>query len=190
MADQENIENAEQNAAEEASSEKKSGGKLLSLLVPIITALVLAGGGFFVGRMFGTRGNTQNVAAAEEEPAELTAEEQAANASTEVAWSYDMEAVVTYLDEPGVTRYIRLGVTLGIGEGLPEKDGIPLLEKKMPMLKDWLTLYMTNKSIADIQGEARLRVMKDEIATAFNKGLFADGSKHIKAVYINTISIQ
>ncbi len=190
MADPENVENTEQTTAE-TQSEKKSGGKLMSLVVPILTALVLAGGGFFVGRMFGTRGQAQNLEASEQPPAkEVSAEQAETDAEMDAEWFFDVDSIVANLNEPGVTRYVRIGLTMGIGSGLSEKEGIPLLEKKMPLLKNWLTLYMANQSVADIQGEAKLLVVQDEIAKLFNKGLFGNGSSHIKQILFKEFSIQ
>lgn len=191
MAEPENVGNVEQSAEATQSEERKSGGKLMSLLVPIVATLVFAGGGFFVGRMFGTRGNAQNVAAAEESGVqEEAAEQKTSDEDAEAAWFFDMESIVANLNEPGVTRYVRIGLTLGIGEELSEKEGTLILEQKMPLLKNWLTLYVSNQTVADIRGEAKLRAAQDELARMFNTGLFGTGPQHIKQVLFKELSIQ
>lgn len=191
MANPENVEKKKHGDAERTQAETGSGGKLMPLLMPILAAVVFAGGGFFVGRMFGVRGNAQNVTAAEQAEVETEASEQATtDKDTEPSWYYDMESIVANLNEPGATRYVRVGLTLGIDSALSEKEGTPLLEKKTPLLKNWLTLYMANQTAANIQGEARLRVVQDEITDAFNKGLFGKKQGPIKQVLFKELSIQ
>jgi flagellar basal body-associated protein FliL len=190
MADQETKEKTEQGAKEQEP--KKGGlGKLLPWLVPGLTLVVCAGAGFAISRFFGTRGSAQNVAAAE--PVEIPAADQMPplNATdTEATWYYDLEAVVANLNEPNVTRYVRVTLTLEVGNGMAEKDGIPFLDQKGPLLKNWLTLFMSNQTVEDIRGERNLRQVQAQIADMFNQGLFPNSKPCIKRVLFKELSIQ
>ena len=188
MANQENIENNEQNTKEEATPAKGGLGKLLPWLVPALALVICAGAGFAISRFFGTRGAAQNVAAAESaedlDLPPLTA------ADTEATWYYDLDAVVANLNEPNVSRYVRVTLTLEIGNGMADKDGIPYLDQRKPLLKNWLTLFMSNQTIENIRGEQHLRQVQTQIADMFNQGLFPDAKPCIKRVLFKELSIQ
>ena len=187
MADEEKIENSEQ-TTEEASS-KKGIGKMLPWLMPVLALVICAGAGFMVSRIFGTRGAAQNVAAAETpDPASKLPPLNGVDA--EATWYYDMEAVVANLNEPNVSRYVRVTLTLEFGNGLAEKDGLPFIEERLPLLKNWLTLFMSNQTVEDIRGERNLRQVQSQIADMFNQGLFPDSKPCIKRVLFKELSIQ
>jgi len=190
MADPENVQNNEQ-GAQEGPSKEGGSGKLLSLLVPVLATLLFAGGGFAVGRVFGVRGNAQNASAAQNPTTnEETARQNAEDVEAGDTWFFDMESVVGNLNEPGATRYARIGLTLEVGYGLDAKKGTPLFEQKMPLLKNWLTLYMANQTVANIRGETNLRQVQNQITEMFNKGLFPNAQGHIKQVLFKELSIQ
>jgi flagellar basal body-associated protein FliL len=187
MAEPENTEKNEQNA------ERKSPGKsskLVTLCVPMLAVALCAAGGFVVGRLFGARGATQNVAAAESAPELSTPLPPIDETAAGPTWYYDMEPVVANLNEPGVTRYARLTLTLEIGGNLTEKDGLPFLEQRKPLLKNWLTLFMANLTLEDIRGERKLRQVQTQIADVFNQGLFPNAQPCIKRVLFKEMSIQ
>ena len=191
MADQENVENSEKNTQKETAPKKGGLGKLLPWLVPAVTLVLCAGAGFAIRRFFGTQGSAQNVAAAE--PAEIAAADQQPplNATdTDATWYYDLDAVVANLNEPNVTRYVRVTLTLELGNGMAEKDGVPHLDQRKPLLKNWLTLFMSNQTIEDIRGERNLRQVQAQIADMFNQGLFPNSKPCIKRVLFKELSIQ
>jgi len=190
MADQETTNRTEQDAQ---GKEPKKGGKgtLLTWLIPVLTLIVCAGAGFAVSRLFGTRGPAQNVAAAQ--PAETLDVGQMPPlnaADTEATWYYDLESVVANLNEPNVTRYVRVTLTLEVGNGMAQKDGVPFLEQKGPLLKNWLTLFMSNQTVEDIRGERNLRQVQAQIADMFNQGLFPNSKPCIRRVLFKELSIQ
>jgi len=186
MADPENTEEPKQDATEEAS-EKKGIAKLMPWLVPALAMLVCAGAGFAVSRLFGTSGDTQNVSAAEEAASQLPPMDEADAGDV---WYYDLEPVVANLNEPGVTRYVRVTITLEMGNGMAESDGLPFLEQKTPLLKNWLTLFLSNLTLDDTRGEQGLRQMQTQIANTFNEGLFATAKPCVKRVLFKELSIQ
>ena len=190
MADQDNVESTEKNAEEKAATKKGGIGKLLPWLVPAVSLVICAGAGFMVSRFFGTRGSAQDVAAAESPETEDLDLPPLNAADTEATWYYDLEAVVANLNEPNVSRYVRVTLTLEVGNGMAEKDGVPYLDQRKPLLKNWLTLFMSNQTIEDIRGERSLRQVQSQIADMFNQGLFPDSKPCITRVLFKELSIQ
>ena len=94
------------------------------------------------------------------------------------------------LNEPNVSRYVRVTLTLELGNGMAEKDGAPFLDQRKPLLKNWLTLFMSNQTVEDIRGERNLRQVQTQIADMFNQGLFLDQKPCVKRVLFKELSIQ
>jgi flagellar basal body-associated protein FliL len=188
----------EKPAKEEKSSEpeapKKKGGMagIMPWLIPVGAAILFVGLGFAVGRVFGTRGKAQNVSAAESPiPVEPPVVKDAHGAPGKAsAWFYDTEPVIVNLNEPGVSRYARVSLTLEVGNGMPEKEGRDFIDQKKPLLKHWLTLFMSNQTIDDIRGEKNLQRVQTRVMDMFNQGLFPDAKPRITGVYFKEWSIQ
>jgi flagellar basal body-associated protein FliL len=142
-----------------------------------------------VGRLFGTRGGSQTVSAAEQ-PDISQGLEASAERGNGKSWYYDLDSVVANLNEPGVSRYVRVGLTLEMDDSMEPKEGTAFLDKKKPLLKHWLTLYLSNQTIEDIRGKERLQHMQAEISDSFNQGLFPDAKPQIKRVLFKEFSIQ
>jgi len=73
---------------------------------------------------------------------------------------------------------------------LSEKDGIPFLAERMPLLKNLLTLFIANLTLDDIRGERNLRQVQSQIADTFNQGLFPNAQPCIKRILFKELSIQ
>jgi flagellar basal body-associated protein FliL len=187
MAEPETKEKNEKNPEREAQGKPT---KPMAWLIPALAVALCAGGGFVVGRLFGTRGQAQNVAASEQ-AGEAAPSLPPLNASASGAsWYYDLEPIVANLNEPGVTRYVRIALTLEVGDKLAEKDGTPFLDQRKPLLKNWLTLFVANLTLEDIRGERNLRQVQTQIADTFNQGLFPSAPPCIKRVLFKELSIQ
>jgi len=191
MAEPENRAN-EKSKGPEAALEKGPGKGILPWLLTAGIVVVLAGAGFLVGRLFGTRGAAQAAAAAEPTHATESAhpQEPGAQSKTGESWYYDLDPTVANLNEPGVTRYVRVGLTLDIDGGLAEKEGKVFLDQKKPLLKHWLTLYLANQTIDAIRGEKNLLRMQAQISDTFNRGLFPDSKPRIKRILFKEFAIQ
>ena len=190
MADQENGKNTQRNAEGQSPPRKGGLGKLLPWLMPALALVICAGAGFAISRFFGTRGAAQNVAAAESAEIQDVDLPPLNAADAETTWYYDLEAAVANLNEPNVSRYVRVTLTLELGNGMAEKDGVPYLDQRKPLLKNWLTLFMSNQTIEDIRGERNLRQVQTQIADMFNQGLFPDAKPCIKRVLFKELSVQ
>ncbi len=191
MAEQENIEK-NKDPVLEAPKVQGPLGRVLPWLVPAVVVIVFAAGGFLVGRAFGTRGQAQNAAGAEtDNPAQgAVPEEPALKAGTGQSWYYDLDPVVVNLNDPGVTRYVRISLTLEVSSAMDEKEGKPFLDQKKPLMKHWLTLFLSNQTIEDARGERNLMRMQSQISDTLNNGLFPGSKPRIKSVLFKEFAIQ
>lgn len=190
MAEPKKKQANEQSPEQESQPRKGKGSKLMPYLMPVLTIVLCAAGGFAAGRLFGTRGHAQNVSAAEAVGEDLPPLPPIKTSGAESSWYYDLEPVVANLNEPGVTRYVRATLTLEISGHLSEKDGIPFLAERMPLLKNLLTLFIANLTLNDIRGERNLRQVQSQIADTFNQGLFPNSQPCIKRILFKELSIQ
>jgi len=191
MAEQENTE-SEKNTEQKAPESKGLLAKLLPWVVTGSIVIVLAAGGFIVGRVFGTRGQAQTASAAEPVNPADAARPNAPGilADTGGSWYYDLEPVVANLNEPGVTRYVRVGLTLEVSSTLDQKEGMVFLDQKRPLIKHWLTLHLANQTLEEIRGEKNLLRLQTGISDALNQGLFPDRKPQIKRVLFKEFAIQ
>jgi flagellar basal body-associated protein FliL len=176
------------------------GGGPRSYLPWIIMAAVVpvfAGAGFGLARLL-AGGKPAPVAEANQ-PAEpeythLLNEK----GDAEKTWFYKCEPVVANLNEPGATRYVRMGFTLemsgklaggggGGGEGAAAPN--PYLAEKQPVITNWLTIYLSSLSLADVQGEKNLNRILGDVREGLNNKLFA-GKPLIVNVYYHENAIQ
>jgi len=166
--------------------------RVLPWLVPALVVVLFAAGGFLVGRSFGTRGQAQNAAGAESNPAAESAlpQEPDLKAGTGQSWYYDLDPVVVNLNDPGVTRYVRISLTLEVSSAMGEGEGRPFLDQKKPLMKHWLTLFLSNQTIEDARGEKNLMRMQTQISDTLNNGLFPGSKPRIKSVLFKEFAIQ
>jgi flagellar FliL protein len=190
MADEPNATPTPQPGSQPQTRLPKSGlAKILPWLVPGLTLIVCSGAGFTVSRLFGT--GAQTAAAGQAHPAEAVSEPEPASESAKAeTWYYDLDAVIANLNEPGVTRYVRVALTIEVGNGLEEEAGKVFLDRKKPLMKHWLTLYLSNQTVDSIRGERNLRLVQSQIAEALNQGLFPNAKPKIVRVLFKELSIQ
>ena len=181
-------ENTEKSPSPEAQVPKAEGPltKILPWLIPTVVVLVFAAGGFLVGRVFGTRGQAQTAAGTEPpSPAESVPALKSGG-----SWYYELDPVVVNLNEPGVTRYVRTGLTLEVSGAMDEKDARPFLDQKKPLMKHWLTLFLSNQTIEDTRGEKNLMRMETQISDTFNANLFPGSKPRVKSILFREFAIQ
>ncbi len=94
------------------------------------------------------------------------------------------------LNEPGVTRYVRISLTLEIAGNWIQEEAKPILDQKKPLLKNWLTLYLSNQTIDDIRGKTNLVRMQSNISDIFNQGLFPNSQPRILNILFKEFAIQ
>ncbi|HIJ52539.1 MAG TPA: flagellar basal body-associated FliL family protein [Planctomycetes bacterium] len=177
----------------EPSDKKASGGRLQWIIMAVVV-IVGAGAGFGVGRIFGGSGTAETAQATEGGPTlpegikantpDLTGDASQPN------WFYDLEPVVANLDAPGVTRYVRLTLTLEIDPQVEQKKGVVFIEEKKPLLTNWLTIYLAGLSLEDIRGDRNLKSIQSQVLDAFNEKLFPDSKPRIKRVLFKEFAVQ
>jgi len=191
MADKPNDVHEPSSPPPETAPARGVQGKITPWLITALTVLVCAGAGFAVGRMFGTRGNARTAsAAAETGHAEKAHGKSKPHSENGEPWFYDIEPIVANLNEPGVTRYVRIALTLEVGNGMAPAEGKEFLDQKKPLLKHWLTLYLSNQTLEGIRGEKNLRQVQTQMTDALNLGLFPNDKPQIVNVLFKELSIQ
>lgn len=200
MADDE--EKKEQESKEDKESkadDKKSTGIGLFTWL-ILAAVVIAGlaGGFALAQLMAGTGSdsSQQPEAKENQPDDGSPENKAINdmlidkPKGENLWPYDLEPVVANLDEPGVTRYARVAMTLQIDPQMDQEKGTVFLEGKKPVLIDWLTTYIAGLSLEQVRGTRNLSRIKKEVRDSFNELLFPQGKPFVRDILFKEFAIQ
>jgi flagellar FliL protein len=191
MADENNKE--KQNEPEQQQTDKKAPAKsYLKWIILAVIVVFCAGAGFGLGRLLGKSGGTETD---KDSPQTESAQQQPVKADTSQAdskntWYYDFEPVVANLNEPRATRYIRIALTLQISTELDPKKGAAFIEEKIPLLRNWLTIYVSSQTIEDIRGDRNLCRIQSEILDAFNEKLFPDAKPQIKSILFKEFAIQ
>lgn len=192
MADADETKQQQPQTTAKEPDQKSSSRRFLPWIIVAVVVVVCASAGFVLGRLFGgpsttqAAGNAQQTQQAHEQL--LGADDSAADA--ENTWYYDMEPVVANLNDPGVTRYARIALTVQISNEVPQKNGIALLTEKSPILKNWLTIYLANQTVEDMRGERNLRRIQSDILEAFNEKLYPDAKPQIKGILFKGFAIQ
>jgi flagellar basal body-associated protein FliL len=194
MAEPEKTEKAKE--AETPLPEVKGKmAKMMPLLIVGGAVVLFATAGFLVGRMFGTRGQAQTAGAApaakEEAPAhKASGKEGESEGNKGECWYYELDPVIANLNDPGVTRYVRITLTLEIVGAWGQEEGKLVLDQKKPLLKHWLTLYLSNQTMEDTRGKTNLLRMQSNISDLFNQGLFPNAQPRIANILFKEFAIQ
>jgi flagellar basal body-associated protein FliL len=198
MADEDDVKKQEQEAPEDSKAEsgdqKAPGGRLLWIITAVVV-IVGAGAGFGLGRLLGASGTNDTVQSAESgqaQPENMIADTtNSAGAQSQGTWYYDQFApVVANLDEPSVTRYVRLTLVMEIDAQVDKKKGTAFIEDNKHLLTNWLTIYLAGLSLEDIRGDRNLKRIQSEIVDAFNEKLFPDAKPQVKRVLFKEFAIQ
>jgi flagellar basal body-associated protein FliL len=194
MADEDDAKQQEQQEKEDlkaGSGDKKPSGGRLQWIIIAVVVIAGAGSGFALGRLLGAPGKTEPAQGRQTQPDDLTANaSDLTGGKSQESWYYDLAPVVANLDEPGVTRYIRLTLTLQINSEIDVKKGTAFIEEKKPILTNWLTIYLAGLSLEDIRGDRNLKHIQSQIVDAFNEKLFPDAKPQIKTILFKEFAIQ
>ena len=188
----------QENQQEDNKTEKGEKGSLISRLLPILIIVFVMGfcaiGGLLLGRMLTGPSSTKAAEPGTDqvEPAQVQTEKSDGNSedNSEGVWYYDLEPVVANLNEPNVARYISVSITLQISSELGEKSGRSRIEQKLPVLTDWLTVYLAGLGLEDIRGDRSLKSIQAQILDAFNTKLFPDSKPMIKHILFRNFAVQ
>ena len=207
MADKENKEEKSKDKEKKDSSDS-SKSKLTAIMPWILMAAVIAvcgGSGFITGRI--TAQSKIKQEAAESGQSEAENSQQAAKTAEKIngenkdplmalepetadPWFFDMEPVVACLDVPGVTRYVRATITIEMAREIDQIKGEELITQKIPLLKNWLTIYLASLTLEDVRGESNLIRIQSQIREGFNDKMFPDSKPYINNVLFKEFAIQ
>lgn len=198
MADEDDAKKQQQDV--QGNSKAESGdqnipGRRLLWIITAVVVMVSAGAGFGLGRLLGASGTSgagQSAEGGQVQSENLMANTtDSTNAKSEGTWYYDQfEPVVANLDEPSVTRYVRVTLIMEMDAQLDKKKGTAFIEKKKHLLTNWLTIYLAGLSLEDIRGDRNLKRIQSEIADVFNEKLFPDTKPQIKRILFKEFAVQ
>jgi flagellar basal body-associated protein FliL len=180
---------------EEKETKPEAGAKRsLGLMYWLLLAAVIAAGstgGFALSQLMGGQ-EPDNPASAEKAEKKKDAENALLAAQEgQSSWSYDkIEPVLANLDEPGVTRYVRVTVTLEMSPDMDKAKGEEFLTARQMVLRDWMTTYFAGLSLEDCRGTRNLSRIKKEVVENFNKILFPDSRPFVQSVLFKEFAVQ
>jgi flagellar basal body-associated protein FliL len=188
---QEDSEVIQEQEVSSKESGAASGGKL-RWVVMVVVVVVCAGAGFGLGRLLASPAPSNTAEPSQQDQPAPAENVEADNSSTDSqeGWYYPLEPVIACLDEPHATRYIRLKLMLKMSSELSAREGAALLGEKMPVLINWLSIYLAGLTIDDIRGEKNQRRMQLQILDAFNEKLFVDAKPQIKKILFKELVVQ
>lgn len=214
MAKEETTRQEKNDTVKTAQTSGKGG-----LLVWVITGVVIvagATGGFALSQLMGSTAAAHDPnAPAEAGPAEKfnpyhgapTAQKaesghggghgakkaEASNVSQtlEGSWIYDkLDPIVANLDEPGVSRFVRVTVILEMNKNIDVTGGMAFLDEKKIVLQDWMTTYLAGLSLEDVRGSRNLTRIKQDVLDHFNQILFDQGKPYVDRVLFKEFAVQ
>jgi len=101
----------------------------------------------------------------------------------------DLDAITANLDEPRLARYVHACITLAIAEE-EFAAAAPVIDAKMLVLRDWLTVYLASLTLDEVRGPASLNRMRREILDAFNQELWPDQKPKIRKVLFKEFAVK
>jgi len=183
---------------EDAKTEKdeqtgQAGTKigLLSWIIMAVVVVLLAGSGFALGRLFAGSSSPQTNESSQENSQEEETVPDDSKTDSKGTWYYnDLESVVVNPDEPGATRFVRVGLIFEISSALDEKTAKNLIDAKKPPLINWLNLYFKSLTLEEMGNDRDIKRILTQICDSFNEILFPDAKPQIKRILIKEFNIQ
>lgn len=217
-ADKPAADNKDAKPAQPSSSKST----MLAYVIMAAVVLVLAGSGFFLGRILAgspdpnaaaEESNKPQVKKEEKKEEKKTAhtakkeekkssahggghgakkeEKPAVMLSPEDTWYFSgLESVVVNPDEPGATRYVRVGLNLEFGGDFLPEQAEELINAKKPLLINWLNLYFKSLTLNQMQNDRDMKRILVHICDAFNEILFPNEKPKIRKILIREFNIQ
>ena len=194
MADTDEALQGEQTEEQTEGQVKESPGSIgvMHWIIIALVMIVCAGGGIGLSRLFAEpSAATQGDALQEDAGGTKGKGADDPAAGPKVIWYYDkIEPVVTNLDVPGATRFLRVGLMMEMETTELRKEEITLLiDEKKPLLQNWLNVYLGILEIEDCVGSKKTRIQL-EITDAFNEELFPDSKPLLKKVLLKEFVIN
>lgn len=97
--------------------------------------------------------------------------------------------VVVNLNEDRLTRYLKVKFLL-VCDAREEKALAELVQKRKPVLKNWLLAHLSDKSLQEVSGASGVNKLRREIWHQFNTELYSDGSEKILDIFFEEFVVQ
>lgn len=181
-----------QDSSSEKDSKKTANNRFLPWIIIVAVMVFCAGMGFGLGKILGgqsTNGESGSEAQEVDLSKELAADIDSADETNDY-WYYDFEPVIANLNEPRVSRFVSISITLQISKAINEKKCTALIEEKKPILTNWLTVYLMSLSVEEIRGDENVKKVQVHILDAFNDKLFPESQLRIESVLFRNIAVQ
>jgi flagellar basal body-associated protein FliL len=173
------------------NNEKNLG--IISILIIAAVLLVFIISGFVIGKKMGG-GNiadpNQRVKFKSEGKIDSNKPDKTEKQADGESWYYELDPVLANLNSPGATRYVRAVLVLQMSPEISKNDGEKLLEKKKPILVNWLTIYLSNLSLEQATGEENIQRIRANVLDAFNEKLWPDSKPKIEKILLKEFPIQ
>lgn len=184
--------------ATESRTEQATGRGPLSggmFLWAILGSMLVAGsiGGFALAQLLAGSDPTPptNTEPAPAVPTKSFDDLLATSPADTAAWPFDIkDAIIANLDEPGVTRYLRVSITLLLSPDVDPEKGQAYLEKKELLLRDSLHAYFADLSLEDVRGRRNVERIKRQVQNLFNELLFPESKPYVREVYFREFAVQ
>ena len=193
MADTEDKKKKEDTEAEKDEQSQQAETKIgiLTWIIMAVVVVFLAGSGFALGRLFAGSSPPETDESFRENTQTEKTMPNDSQADSKGTWYYnDLESVVVNPDEPGATRFVRVGLILEISSGLSEAKAKELIEAQKPPLINWLNLYFKSLTLKEMGNDRDMRRILSQVCDAFNEILFPDAKPQIKRILIREFNIQ
>jgi flagellar basal body-associated protein FliL len=183
-----------ENTKVEKNEQYRQAGTKISILTWIIMMVVvvlLAGSGFVLGRLFAGSSSPETTESFQENSRTKKLMPDDSETGSQDTWYYnDLESVVVNPDEPGATRFVRVGLILEISSGLSKEKAKELIEAKKPPLINWLNLYFKSLTLDEMENDRDIKRILSQICDSFNEMLFPNAKPQIKRILIREFNIQ
>lgn len=173
---------------EDAEDDKsgKGSSKIIRILLPVGVVVIMAVAGHLASGLGASA------------PAQATAGEQEPQAAPpsgdwpspgETYTYYDLETIIVNLSEPRLTRYLRATLTLATRPD-DYKAAVDTIKKRMPELRNWLILYLSDCSVEEVRGAKNLNRIQRELQDSLNQRLWPGARPLIVKVGFKEWNVQ
>jgi flagellar basal body-associated protein FliL len=196
ITDQKPPDNAEAGNSDDKpdkTGEQTVVGGILPWIVTFVTAVLCAGAGLTLGRLFAAPRTPETTAPVQKNPLldpQFLSSHRAATTDLPKMWYYDLEPVTVNLNEPDFARYVRAGVTLEMDGNTDPSKGKAFLNQNKILLLNKLTVYLASLSTENLRGEKNLDQVRSQIRDLFNKELFPHSKPCIRRILLKQLAIS
>ena len=157
-------------------------GNILKILLPVGIVVLFGAAGYFASGL-----NVPAQAGAEE--TESTPDPDKSTQDNRELIHHELESIIINLNEPQVTRYLRVALSLDIA-GEDYNTAKVILKKKAHDVKNWLITYLCDLSLEDVRGAKNINRARRAIQDSLNNKLWPGGRPLIVNVSLKEWIVQ